>query len=231
VPGMNSGLSPADPTLVAAFRSALLHQGAIALLIVAFLWLLWATARTWRLVGPGATPATRGTAAASAAGEAVGTGGAMRTDGVAGSAGVAGSGGGRASRGKGALRGSLGADGFWGLRGARWGGAGRGGEARGRGVVRVGFGLIWVLDGILQAQPKMAGGLAAQVVEPSATSSPGWVQHVVNWGGTIWSFHPIQSAAAAVWIQLGRGIWLLVAARGPWSRLAGLASVAWGLVV
>jgi cytochrome oxidase Cu insertion factor (SCO1/SenC/PrrC family) len=185
VPGMNSGLSPADPTLVAAFRSALLHQGAIALLIVAFLWLLWATARTWRLVGPGAKPATSGTAAASAAG------------GVAGPGGV----------------------------------AGRGGEARGRGVVRVGFGLIWVLDGILQAQPKMAGGLAAQVVEPSATSSPGWVQHVVNWGGTIWSFHPIQSAAAAVWIQLGLGIWLLVAARGPWSRLAGLASVAWGLVV
>src|SRR5580692_7639104 len=40
VPGMNSGLSPDDPTLVAAFRSALLHQSAIALLIVAFLWLL-----------------------------------------------------------------------------------------------------------------------------------------------------------------------------------------------
>ena len=45
MPGMNSGLNPADPTLVAAFRSALLHQGAIALLIIAFLWLLWATAR------------------------------------------------------------------------------------------------------------------------------------------------------------------------------------------
>jgi len=27
VPGMNSGLGPSDPTLVAAFRSALLHQG------------------------------------------------------------------------------------------------------------------------------------------------------------------------------------------------------------
>ena len=51
---MNSGLSPADPMLVAAFRSALLHQGAIALLIIAFLWLLWATARTWRLTTPGA---------------------------------------------------------------------------------------------------------------------------------------------------------------------------------
>ena len=39
MPGMNSGLSPSDPTLVAAFRSALLHQGAIALLMLAFLWL------------------------------------------------------------------------------------------------------------------------------------------------------------------------------------------------
>ena len=83
----------------------------------------------------------------------------------------------------------------------------------------------------MQAQPKMAGGLAAQVIEPAAAASPVWVQHVVNWGGTIWSFHPIQSGAASVWIQVGIGLWLLVAKSGPWSRLAGLAAVAWGLVV
>jgi cytochrome oxidase Cu insertion factor (SCO1/SenC/PrrC family) len=166
VPGMNSGLNPADPTLVAAFRSALLHQGAIALLIIAFLGLLWATARTWRHT-------------------------------------------------------------------AQAGGSERGGsrEARGRQLLRVGFGLLWILDGILQAQPKMAGGLAAQVIEPTAAASPAWVQHVVNWGGTNWSFHPIQSGAASVWIQVGIGLWLLVAKSGPWSRLAGLAAVAWGLVV
>jgi cytochrome oxidase Cu insertion factor (SCO1/SenC/PrrC family) len=98
-------------------------------------------------------------------------------------------------------------------------------------VLRVGFGMIWILDGILQAQPKMAGGLAAQVIEPSAGASPGWVQHLVNWGGTIWSYHPITAGAASVWIQIGIGVWLLVAKNGPWSRLAGLASVAWGLVV
>ena len=169
MPGMNSGLSPADPTLVAAFRSALLHQGAIALLIIAFLWLLWATARVWRRPAPGAQAETK-------------AGGGAR-------------------------------------------------EARGRWVLRVGFGLLWILDGILQAQPKMAGGLAAQVIQPTAAASPAWVQHVVNWGGTAWSFHPIQSGAATVWIQAGLGAWLLVAAHGPWSRLAGLAAVAWGLVV
>jgi len=169
VPGMNSGLNPADPTLVAAFRSALLHQGAIAVIILAFLGLLWATARTWRMTTP-------------AAKQEDSTGSAV------------------------------------------W-------EAPGRRLLRVGFGLIWILDGILQAQPKMAGGLAAQVIQPAAASSPAWVQHVVNWGGTVWSYHPIQSAAASVWIQVGLGVWLLVAAHGPWSRLAGLAAVAWGLVV
>ena len=168
MPGMNSGLSPGDPTLVAAFRSALLHQGAIALLMLVFVWLLWATARTWR------SATVPGTGGATAGGTA---------------------------------------------------------EARARWLLRTGFGVLWIFDGILQAQPKMAGGLATQVIEPVAASSPGWVQHLVNWGGTIWSYHPIQAGAASVWIQVGIGAWLIVAARGPWSRLAGTASAAWGLIV
>src|SRR5436309_13843857 len=157
---MNSGLSPSDPTLVAAFRSALLHQGAIALLMLVFLWLLWAAARTW---WPAASP---GTARASAAEPA---------------------------------------------------------QARARWLLRTGFGVLWIFDGILQAQPKMAGGLATQVIRPIAASSPGWVQHLVNWGGTVWSYHPIQAGAASVWIQVGIGAWLIVAVRGPWSRTGTLA--------
>ena len=167
MPGMNSGLNPADPTLVAAFRSALFHQGAIALIAIIFLWLIWATARTWRV-----TPAA-----------------------------------------------------------AKGGAAGETTEATGRRLLRIGFGLLWIFDGILQAQPKMAGGLASQVIEPTAAASPAWVQHLVNWGGTAWSYHPIQAGAASVWIQVGIGAWLIVAVRGPWSRLAGVASVGWGLIV
>ena len=166
MPGMNSGLNPGDPTLVAAFRTALIHQSAIALLLIVFLWLAWATARTWRRTTPSAQAETSG---------------------------------------------------------AR--------EARGRWLLRIGFGVLWIVDGILQAQPKMAGGLASQVIEPIASSSPGWVQHLVNWGGTVWSYHPIQAGGASVWIQVGIGAWLLVASHGSWSRLAGAASVGWGLVV
>jgi cytochrome oxidase Cu insertion factor (SCO1/SenC/PrrC family) len=100
-----------------------------------------------------------------------------------------------------------------------------------RELLRIGFGVIWIFDGLLQAQPDMAGGLPSQAIEPTAASSPTWVQHLVNWAGTSWSYHPVQAGAAAVWIQLGIGVWLIAAPRGSWSRLAGLASVAWGLVV
>src|ERR1700692_4285009 len=77
----------------------------------------------------------------------------------------------------------------------------------------------------------MAGGLATQVIEPVASASPAWVQHLVNWGGIVWSYHPVQAGAASVWIQLGIGAWLVVATHGAWSRLAGAASMAWGLIV
>jgi cytochrome oxidase Cu insertion factor (SCO1/SenC/PrrC family) len=104
-------------------------------------------------------------------------------------------------------------------------------EPRARLLLRVGFGIIWLFDGLLQAQPQMPGGLADQVIQPTATSSPGWVQHLVNFGVNVWDYHPVQAAASAVWIQVGIGLWLLIAVRGWSARLAGLAGVAWGLVV
>jgi len=171
VPGMSSGLDVNNPAVVAAFRSALLHQGIAALLIFAVLSVAWVAIRDW--------------APRPASGPDAGPG--------AGPAGAA--------------------------------------EPGWRRVLRVGFGLLWLLDGILQAQPGMAVGLPSQVIEPTATSSPGWVQHLVNWAGTAWSYHPVQAGAAAVWIQVGIGLWLLFAARGPLSRLAGIASIGWGLIV
>jgi cytochrome oxidase Cu insertion factor (SCO1/SenC/PrrC family) len=165
MPGMNSGLNIDNPTVVAAFRAALMHQGLIALAIFALLGFGWVAVRAW-------LPATAsGPAAAAQA------------------------------------------------------------EPAGRQLLRIGFGVLWLFDGILQAQPKMAIGLPSQVIEPLAAASPRWVQVVVNWAGTAWSYHPMQAGASAVWIQVGIGIWMLAAPRGALSRLAGLVSVGWGLVV
>jgi cytochrome oxidase Cu insertion factor (SCO1/SenC/PrrC family) len=166
MPGMNSGLNLNAPAVVEAFKTLLLHQGIIALLIFASLGLTWVSARVW--LGVSAEPAAAAPASA---------------------------------------------------------------EPAGRRVLRIGFGVLWLVDGILQAQPGMAIGLPSRVIEPTAASSPAWVQHVVNWAGTSWSFHPLQAGAAAVWIQVGIGIWMLAAARGAPSRLGGLAGAAWGLIV
>ncbi|HYK67696.1 MAG TPA: hypothetical protein VEV45_07090, partial [Streptosporangiaceae bacterium] len=104
-------------------------------------------------------------------------------------------------------------------------------EPAGRRVLRIGFGVLWIIDGLLQAQPGMPTGLPSQVIAPAATGSPGWVQHVVSFGTQIWSGDPVEAAAGAVWIQLGIGIWLLTTPFGAWSRLGGLVSACWaGLV-
>jgi cytochrome oxidase Cu insertion factor (SCO1/SenC/PrrC family) len=165
MPGMNSGLNSNNPTLVAAFRNALLHQGIIVLLVFAVLAVAWVATREW-------IRASTARAASTATAEPA------------------------------------------------W-----------RQLLRIGFGVLWIADGLLQAQPAMAVGLPSQVIQPTAANSPGWVQHIVNWAGTTWSYHPIQAGASAVWIQVGIGVWLIAAPRGVWSRVAGLVSVAWGLVV
>jgi len=104
-------------------------------------------------------------------------------------------------------------------------------EPRARRVLRVSFGLLWIFDGLLQAQAAMPLGMVSQVVRPAAATSPSWVRAVVNVGVTVWSNHPVAAAASVVWIQIGLGLWLIVAPRGRWSRLAGLAGAAWGMVV
>jgi cytochrome oxidase Cu insertion factor (SCO1/SenC/PrrC family) len=198
VPGMNSGLNPADPTIVNAFRSALLHQWLIAAAIFVLLLLVWGATRTWVTVQ--ATGAE-----AAAPGDAGGTTASAHPQDASTTAPAPASAAPRPAKAP--------------------------AESRARRLLRIGFGLIWVFDGILQAQPKMAAGMPSQVIEPTAANSPAWVQHLVNWGGTIWSYHPVQAGASAVWIQVGIGLWLILAERGWWSRAAGLASVGWGLVV
>ncbi|MGA2307268.1 MAG: SCO family protein [Acidimicrobiales bacterium] len=104
-------------------------------------------------------------------------------------------------------------------------------EPPARRILRIGFGILWVFDGLLQAQSSMPLGLPSSVIQPAASGSPSWVVHIVNSGLNIWTLHPVGAAAATVWIQVGLGVWLLVAPRGLWSRAGGLAGAGWGLVV
>jgi hypothetical protein len=109
--------------------------------------------------------------------------------------------------------------------------ASRQAEPAGRQILRIGFGVLWIFDGLLQAQPAMPARLPSQVIAAAVGDSPGWVVRTVGWAATGWSAHPVQAAAGAVWIQLGIGVWLLSSSSPRWSRAAGLVSVGWGLVI
>jgi cytochrome oxidase Cu insertion factor (SCO1/SenC/PrrC family) len=104
-------------------------------------------------------------------------------------------------------------------------------EPAARRLLRITFAALWVLDGLLQLQQDMPLRLPSDVLRPAASTSPEWVQRLVGFGVDVWTRHPTSAAASSVWIQLGIGMFLLVAPRGSWSRLAGLTSVAWGLIV
>jgi cytochrome oxidase Cu insertion factor (SCO1/SenC/PrrC family) len=104
-------------------------------------------------------------------------------------------------------------------------------EPPARRLLRISFAALWVVDGLLQLQQAMPLGLPSSVLQPAASTSPAWVQRLVGFGVELWTRHPTSAAASAVWIQIGIGMLLLVAPRGRWSRLAGLASISWGLIV
>jgi len=170
---MGHGLSANDPTVTAAFRTALAHQFLIVVALATVLAITWNSIRTVRyrravLAGEPTEPSPQAWAYP---------------------------------------------------------------EPVARRVLRIAFGALWLVDGLLQTQSSMPLGLTGGVITPAAASSPGWVQHVVNVGVTIWNDHPVSAAASTVWIQIGIGLFLLVAPRGRWSRTAGLASAGWGLVV
>jgi cytochrome oxidase Cu insertion factor (SCO1/SenC/PrrC family) len=104
-------------------------------------------------------------------------------------------------------------------------------EPTARRVLRIGVATLWIIDGLLQLQSAMPLGMPSEVLRPAASGSPEWLQRLVNFGAEAWMRHPTSAAASVVWIQLGIGLFLLVAPRGRWSSIAGLTSLGWGLVV
>jgi cytochrome oxidase Cu insertion factor (SCO1/SenC/PrrC family) len=201
---MGNGLSRNNPTIVAAFHRDLLHQGLVVLLILAAVGVAWHVLR-------GAQLRRAGRAGGSATTTAGSETAALPATAAPGSEAPA-----PAPTPPAAPATTPPAVGP---------------EAPARRLLRIAFGLLWIFDGILQGQASMPLGMVPQAIQPTAAASPNWVQHVVNAGTTIWSYHPVGAAASVVWIQVGLGLWLLAAPRGYWSRLGGLATVGWGCLV
>ena len=62
------------------------------------------------------------------------------------------------------------------------------GEARSRTYLRVGFGLLWLVDGLLQFQPSMPLGLSNNVVAPMSRGTPSVLRTLIEHAVNLWGF-------------------------------------------
>jgi hypothetical protein len=98
--------------------------------------------------------------------------------------------------------------------------------------LRQGLGLLWLVDGLLQAQPFMwtkqfgSGTLAAAAVgQPVAAGAP------VRLAARVVAGHPVLFNTGFVTIQLALGLGLLLVHDRRWARLFCIGSLGWALGV
>ena len=103
-------------------------------------------------------------------------------------------------------------------------------EPRNRTFLRLAFGGLWLIDGLLQFQPSMPLGLGTGVVAAATPGTPGWLHALMNSGILLWNEHPIALAVGTAWIQVGIGI-VLVTSNGRLGRVVGLVSAGWAAMI
>ncbi len=95
--------------------------------------------------------------------------------------------------------------------------------------LQIALGLLWLLDGALQAQPFMfTHGFATQVIAPVGQGQPGFVSGPVHLGLTVIGGQPAAWNALFAAVQVLLGIGLLVGRTAPFALRA---SIGWALGV
>ena len=77
--------------------------------------------------------------------------------------------------------------------------------------IQIGLGVIWLIDGLLQLQPKMFGtSFANSVILPSAQGQPGFVSGPITHMAHLMSMQPVLTDIVFAGIQLLIGAGLLI---------------------
>jgi hypothetical protein len=102
---------------------------------------------------------------------------------------------------------------------------------RARQTLLRGLAALWILDGVLQAQPRLATQFVNDVLVPLQVGQPKSVDLLLRLGEHWWSLAPWAWDLAATWMQIGIGIAILVGREDSGCRWALWASIGWGLVI
>ncbi len=104
-------------------------------------------------------------------------------------------------------------------------------EATGRRVLRIALGVLWIVAGLLQAQPAMPASFVQANLDPALASAPDAVFAVIDPFARLWLQHPVAADAVTVWLQIGLGVGVLVGGSGRLARAVLVASATWAAFV
>jgi len=94
------------------------------------------------------------------------------------------------------------------------------------------LGLLWILDGLLQAQPELGTNFFGAVIQPVMSGQPRWVNDVfLSVTQLLFTSRPLWFDSLTVWIQILLGVGTLAGPERFIGRLALRVSIAWSLVV
>jgi len=94
-----------------------------------------------------------------------------------------------------------------------------------------GLGALWLLDGLLQAQPLMVTRFVGGFLVPLVQGQPPALVTLMRAGIALWSLNPVLANVGATWLQIGIGLALLLGGQSRWRRVGLWVSVGWSAVV
>jgi hypothetical protein len=97
--------------------------------------------------------------------------------------------------------------------------------------LRLSFGSLWILDGILQLQPEMSYGFISNVVTPVINGLPAFLQPYLSPITIIWAAHPVLFDSISAIIQIAIGSGMLIFNKGHRLDAVLIISITWGIVV
>lgn len=109
-----------------------------------------------------------------------------------------------------------------------------------RQFLRYGLGFLWLVDGLLQAQPTMfspdfyanyPNNIMASFLQSVADGQPIWLANAINWGARMWGHQPVWSNLLAIAVQVAIGFFLLVRVSKKFEQWVLWISIVWGLIV
>ncbi|MHB1708543.1 MAG: hypothetical protein ACYCT2_03595 [Thermoplasmataceae archaeon] len=100
-----------------------------------------------------------------------------------------------------------------------------------RHMIKVIFGALWILDGVLQLQPEMSYGFLSSVIIPVVSALPALIQPFFIGIVSEWAHFPILFDAISAIVQITIGVGLLLVRRKLLLKSVLLLSIAWGTIV